>query len=263
MHRYQDPTMMHRLLLIDNDMATRESVRKALNTGDFELNETNNLSEAREFLSAGKLDLIMLDWVEPDSHRIDFTRQLKNKTLTKHTPLILLTAHSAEEDQVRGLKAGADDYITKPISTEKLASRIMAWLIRTGDGNNHEGEVLQVDALCLDKTGYLATIAGEVVVMGPTEFRLLHFFMSHLNQAFTREKLLSNIWETDVDLRTIDVHIRRLRKALAPHGYDGYLQTVRTIGYRFSNYGVPQTNGTAPHTNNTDSLDSKVSLNKA
>ncbi len=239
--------MKYRLLLIDNDVETRMKVRKALNTGDFELHERGEIKEARELLITRKLDLIMLDWVRPESHRIEFARELRNEILTKCTPIILLTAPRAEEDQVRGLKAGANDYISKPITAEKLLSRIEAWLGLTDCRDNQEGEILQVDALCLDEAGYLATIRGEVVIMGPTEFRLLSFFMSHLNQAFTREELLSNIWETDVDPRTVDVHIRRLRKALAPHGYDGYLQTVRTIGYRFSNYVVPQANDTATH----------------
>ena len=179
-------------------------------------------------------DLILLDWMMPGVSGIEFTRELKGTAMTRDIPVIMVTARAEEEDTVRGLNVGCDDYISKPFSFPELTARIQAVLRRTLPGG--EEEQLAIAGLQVDAASQRVTARGEPVRLGPTEYRLLHFFVSHPERVYTREQVLDRVWGQNVyvEERTVDVHIRRLRKALAPHGYDAMIQTVRGTGYRFS-----------------------------
>jgi two-component system phosphate regulon response regulator PhoB len=165
---------------------------------------------------------------------MDYARQLRREKLTEDIPVIMLTARTEEEDKVKGLDSGVDDYITKPFSTRELLARIRALLRRTSP---HAAEVtVEAGGLSLDPVTHRVTATGKTLSLGPTEFRLLHFFMTHPERVHSRERLLNGVWGNNVyvEERTVDVHIRRLRKILTPTGHDGLIQTVRGTGYRFS-----------------------------
>ncbi|HSH30048.1 MAG TPA: winged helix-turn-helix domain-containing protein, partial [Thiohalobacter sp.] len=164
-------------------------------------------------------------------------RRIKKDELSAAIPVIMLTARGEEEDKVRGLDAGADDYVTKPFSPRELVARIKA-VLRRSRGEEAD-RVLEVEGLVLDPAGHRVSVGGEALEMGPTEFRLLHFFMTHPERVFSRSRLLDSVWGRNVyvEERTVDVHIRRLRKALSGHGHDRLIQTVRGAGYRFSTRG--------------------------
>jgi two-component system phosphate regulon response regulator PhoB len=170
----------------------------------------------------------------PGISGLDFGRQLKRDHMTRHIPMIMLTARGEEDDRVRGLESGADDYITKPFSGRELVARIRAvWRRVTPEADE---ETVEIHGLRLDPLSYRVTANGEFIELGPTEFRLLHFFMTHPERVYTRGQLLDRVWGSNshVEDRTVDVYIRRLRKALATRGHDSFLQTVRGAGYRFS-----------------------------
>jgi len=177
---------------------------------------------------------VLLDWMLPGASGIEFARRLKRDELTSDVPIVMLTARGEEEDKVSGLEAGADDYVTKPFSPRELMARIKAVLRRTSP--EVESPVLDVAGLKLDQESYRVTAADEPLDIGPTEFRLLAFFMRHPDRVYTRTQLLDRVWGQNayVEERTVDVHILRLRKALAPSGYDALIQTVRGVGYRLS-----------------------------
>ncbi|MDD3449689.1 MAG: phosphate regulon transcriptional regulator PhoB, partial [Gammaproteobacteria bacterium] len=179
-------------------------------------------------------DLLLLDWMLPGASGVELARGLKRDPLTREIPIIMLTARGEEDDKVRGLESGADDYVTKPFSTRELLARIRTVLRRAAP---HAGEeVVQVDILTLDPGSHRVSAGDAAVELGPTEFRLLHFFMTHPERVYSRSQLLDRVWGTNVYIeeRTVDVHIRRLRKALEPTGCDALLQTVRGAGYRLS-----------------------------
>ena len=185
--------------------------------------------------------LILLDWMLPgDKNGIDFCRMLKKDKLMSEIPVIMLTARSEEDNKVHGLDAGADDYITKPFSTRELVSRIKAVLRRSSALSSDKP--IDIGKLSLDPKGQRLTSDGKVIDIGPTEYRLLAFFMSHPERAYTRTQLLDQVWGGNVYIedRTIDVHIRRLRKLLQPYGCDSLIQTVRGTGYRFSSLMEPE-----------------------
>ncbi|MGC8730944.1 MAG: phosphate regulon transcriptional regulator PhoB, partial [Halothiobacillaceae bacterium] len=189
---------------------------------------------AFECLARQVPDLILLDWMLPGASGLELARRLKKDELTRDVPIIMLTARGEEEDKVTGLEAGADDYITKPFSPRELLARIKAVLRRaTPEG---ESTVIRIDGLELDTGGHRVTAQGQSLEMGPTEFRLLEFFMTHPERVYSRGQLLDRVWGRNsfVEERTVDVHILRLRKALAPSGHDAMIQTVRGAGYRFS-----------------------------
>jgi two-component system phosphate regulon response regulator PhoB len=169
----------------------------------------------------------------PGMSGVEFARRVKKDAANRDIPIIMLTARAEEDDKVKGLQE-ADDYIIKPFSTRELKARILAVLRRVTPGG--QLDLIQVNGLCLDPVGHKVTVQGELLDVGPTEFRLLHFFMAHPERVYTREQLLNNVWGQNVyvEERTVDVHIRRLRKALAVSGHDRHVQTVRTVGYRFS-----------------------------
>jgi len=185
-------------------------------------------------------DIVLLDWMLPGGSGIELLRRLKRNDATRDIPVIMLTAKTAEDNVIQGLEVGADDYITKPFAPRELVARIKALLRRAKGGDSNE--LLQAKELTLDTNSRRIFISEKPVDMGPTEFNLLQFFMSHPERAYTRNQLLDHVWGANVyvEERTVDVHIRRLRKALQTEfaDYSNLIQTVRGTGYRFSARGL-------------------------
>ncbi len=224
--------MQPRILLVEDEAAIREMLHLPLNRAGFAIEEAADVYEAKTSIFNQLPDLILLDWMLPEISGIDFTRQLKRDPKTQHIPVIMLTARSEEGDKVRGFEVGADDYVTKPFSPRELIARIKAVLRRVSTPN----EQLVMKDLKLYPDEHRVMVGAQEVEMGPTEFRLLYFFMQHPERVYSRNQLLDQVWGANVYIeeRTVDVHIRRLRKALAVYGYDRFVQTVRSVGYRFS-----------------------------
>lgn len=227
--------MSNRLILVVEDEAPiREMLKFALERADFRVTLAANAAEGRLRIADAQPDLILLDWMMPGVSGIEFSRELKNNPTTRDVPIIMVTARVEEEDKIRGLNIGCDDYVSKPFSFPELIARIQAVMRRSVPGG--EDETLAVAGLQVNAASQRVTAKGEPVHLGPTEYRLLHFFVSHQDRVYTREQVLDRVWGQSVyvEERTVDVHIRRLRKALEPHGFDGMIQTVRGTGYRFS-----------------------------
>lgn len=226
--------MSNNILIVDDEPAIRQMLGFTLTGDGYACSEARDVEEAQEQIADKRPDLILLDWMLPGLSGVDFARRLKRDPRTNQIPIIMLTAKTEEADKVRGLDIGADDYITKPFSTKELLARIRAVLRRTRDGE--AGDVIEVLALRLDTQTHRVTVADVPLDLSPTEFRLLHFFVTHPERVYTRSQLLDGVWgdHAYIEERTVDVHIRRLRKILTEHGYDRYIQTVRSVGYRFS-----------------------------
>ena len=222
------------ILIVEDEPSIREMVRFALERAEFRVAEAGDAQAARVKIADAHPDLILMDWMLPGVSGVELARELKGAPLTKDIPIIMVTARVEEEDRVRGLNIGSDDYVTKPFSFPELIARIKAVLRRTLPGG--EAEKLAVAGLEVDGASQRVTANGAPVHLGPTEYRLLHFFVSHPDRVYTREQVLDRVWGRNVyvEERTVDVHIRRLRKALEPFGCDGLIQTVRGTGYRFS-----------------------------
>ena len=222
------------LLVVEDESAIRDMVGFTLERAGFDWGGASDVSEADTQISNRRPDLIILDWMLPGLSGVDFARRVRRNTATKDIPIIMLTARSEEDDRIKGLDAGADDYICKPFSPRELIARVKAVLRRTS--SDEPEKMFQINGLRLDATSHRVSIENNAVDMGPTEFRLLHFFMTHPERVYSRGQLLDNVWGNNVYIedRTVDVHIRRLRKVLAGHGYDTLIQTVRGAGYRFS-----------------------------
>ncbi|ADC71474.1 two component transcriptional regulator PhoB, winged helix family [Thioalkalivibrio sp. K90mix] len=226
--------MAVKILLVEDDTAIREMLQLPLHKAGYAVREAGDVRAAKGLLLEDPPDLILLDWMLPDTSGLDWARTLKASPITKDIPIIMLTARGEEEDRVRGLDVGTDDYVTKPFSPRELVARIKAVLRRTAPITSEEP--VEVEGLRLDPVSHRVSGHGEALSMGPTEYNLLHFFMTHQDRVFTRGQLLDQVWGTNVyvEERTVDVHIRRLRKALALTGHDHLVQTVRGSGYRFS-----------------------------
>ena len=222
-----------KVLIVDDEEAIREMISVALELAGFQWIEAENAQVAHSRIVDERPDLILLDWMLPGISGIELARRLKRDEATGEIPIIMLTARSEEDNKIQGLDAGADDYITKPFSTRELISRINA-VMRRAQGDRTK-QIL-VNGLALDPVSHRITADERPVEMGPTEYRLLEFFMTHQDRAYSRAQLLDQVWGGNVYVedRTVDVHIRRLRKALAPYKYDHLVQTVRGTGYRFS-----------------------------
>ncbi|MGB2139885.1 MAG: phosphate regulon transcriptional regulator PhoB [Psychrobacter sp.] len=223
------------ILIVDDEPAIREMVMMTLEMAGFESLQAADISEAHQQVVDHRPALILLDWMLPgDKSGIDFCRMLKNDEMLAEIPVIMLTAKSEEDSKVHGLDAGADDYMTKPFSTRELISRIKAVLRRSSALSSDRP--IEIGALSLNPKSQRVTANDQVIDLGPTEYRLLAFFMSHPERAYTRPQLLDQVWGGNVYIedRTIDVHIRRLRKLLKPFGCHTFIQTVRGTGYRFS-----------------------------
>ncbi len=227
-------TASKRILVVDDEPAIREMVDFALSRAGFEVRHAEDARTALGAIADDRPNLILLDWMLPDISGIDLARRLKKDEAAREIPIIMLTARSEEHDRVRGLDVGADDYVTKPFSPRELVARIHAVLRRAEP--EARDEAVEFDGLRLDPVSHRVTAGGEPLALGPKEFRLLHFFMTHADRVFSRGQILDRVWGQNVYIeeRTVDVHIRRLRKALEAHGHDRMIQTVRGAGYRFS-----------------------------
>ena len=230
--------MQKRILIVDDEPAIRDMVAYALRKGEFEPVTAGDGREAQAAIAERVPDLILLDWMLPGSSGLELARRWRRESLTRDVPIIMLTARGEENDRVGGLEAGVDDYVVKPFSARELLARIRAVLRRSRDDDD-DGS-LQVGALRIDGAAHrvFADLDGSShpIQMGPTEYRLLHFFMTHAERVYSRTQLLDHVWggSVYVEERTVDVHIRRLRKTLEPHQLDPMVQTVRGAGYRFS-----------------------------
>ncbi len=225
---------MKRILVVEDEQAIREMVGFALRKAGLAVEEAADAEQALLAVASNPPDLILLDWMLPGMSGVDLARRLRGEEITAGIPIIMLTARVEENDRVRGLETGADDYVTKPFSPRELIARINAVLRRSQVGS--EEKPIEFDGLSLDPLGHRVQVDGKPLELAPTEFRLLHFFMSNPDRVYSREQLLDRVWGRGVfvEERTVDVHIRRLRKALAGQAYDRFIQTVRGAGYRFS-----------------------------
>jgi len=222
------------ILIVDDEAAIRDMLRVALEMADYRCIEASDAQQAHALIIDEKPSLILLDWMLPGTSGVELARRLKKDELTAGIPIIMLTAKSEEDNKIQGLEIGADDYITKPFSPRELVARLKAVLRRTDD-IGHKGPI-EVDGLLMDPVSHVVSINNTPVQMGPTEYRLLEFFLTHQDRVYTRGQLLDHVWGGNVyvEERTVDVHIRRLRKAIGFEGHDRYVQTVRGAGYRFS-----------------------------
>ncbi len=226
--------MAGQILIVDDEPGIRQMLSFTLAGDGYACTEAGDIEEAHNAIQARRPDLILLDWMLPDAPGIELAKRLRADRRTQTLPVILLTAKAQEQDKLTGFEAGADDYITKPFSTRELLARVRALLRRTR--TPEEAKVVTVNALKLDTQTHRAAIDDRPLELSPTEFRLLYFFLTHPERVYSRSQLLDEVWgnEAYIEERTVDVHIRRLRKILEPHGYDDYIQTVRSVGYRFS-----------------------------
>ena len=226
--------MKEKILIVEDEAAIREMLGYSLVKNGFHFEEANDAEVADDMIASVPPDLILLDWMLPGSSGVDFARRLRARAETRDIPIIMLTAKGEEADKIRALDLGADDYVTKPFSSRELIARIRAVLRRSPQ--DKKSGLVKVKGLTLDPDTYRVTANDQTVDISPTEFRLLHFFISHPERVYSRTQLLDQVWGQNVyvEERTVDVHIRRLRQSLAKHGYDGFIQTVRSVGYRFS-----------------------------
>jgi two-component system phosphate regulon response regulator PhoB len=222
-----------KVLVVEDERAIREMLAFNLGRAGYKVLPVADGREARAAIADGYPDVVLMDWMLPDISGLELARQLKRDPQTREIPIIMVTARVEEDDRVTGLDGGADDYIVKPFSPRELLARIRAALRRTSAG---EEEMVAVGELKLDGASHEVTVGKAEVALGPTEYRLLEFFMHHPDRVYSRAQLLDRVWGGNVyvEERTVDVHIRRLRKALGPFGYDKLIRTVRGSGYRFS-----------------------------
>ena len=223
-----------RILVVEDDKAIRDMIAFGLRRAGFEVREAPDCRTARESIVDVRPDLMLVDWMLPDMSGLDLIRSLKKAKDSEEIPSIMLTAKAEEQDKISGLEGGADDYITKPFSPRELLARINAVLRRAGPSGGED--IVEVPGLRIDDSSHRVSAGDREISLGPTEYRLLHFFMTHPERVFSRGQLLDRVWggNTYVEERTVDVHIRRLRRALEPFALDGHVQTVRGAGYRFS-----------------------------
>lgn len=222
-----------RVLIVDDEAPIREMIAVALEMAGYDCLEAESANAAHGLIVDDKPDMVLLDWMMPGASGIEFARRLRKDETTADIPIIMLTAKGDEDNKIKGLEAGVDDYITKPFSPRELVARLKAVLRRTTPKGIEEP--VTVDGLTLDPISHRVTSDQAPVELGPTEFRLLQFFMTHQDRAYSRSQLLDMVWGGNVyvEERTVDVHIRRLRKALGDR-HDYLVQTVRGTGYRFS-----------------------------
>ena len=226
--------MSRKVLVVDDEAPIREMLVFVLEQNGFQAIEAEDYDSAISAMVEPYPDMVLLDWMLPGGSGIQIAKKFEQNEHTRQIPIIMLTARGEEEDKIRGLEVGADDYVTKPFSPKELMARIKAVIRRVAPTSLEEA--IEVHGLRLDPISHRVTSGGSELDMGPTEFRLLHFFMTHPERVYSREQLLDHVWGTNVYVedRTVDVHIRRLRKAIATLGHDRLVQTVRGAGYRFS-----------------------------
>ena len=219
------------IMIVEDEPAILELICVNLEHAGYETLRAPSAEDANRLLAEVLPDVILLDWMLPGQSGLALARRLRADSRTRELPLIFLTARTGEPDKVAGLEAGADDYITKPFSTKELVARIRAVLRRRKP--QHGYEPVEIAGLRLDPTAHRVTGHGRPLALGPTEFRLLHYLLTHPNRVYSRAQLLDEVWGDHVFIeeRTVDVHIRRLRQALAPSGHDALVDTVRGSGY--------------------------------
>ncbi len=222
------------ILVVEDEPAIQELVALNLEQAGHRVMRADSAEQAQASIQAELPDVVLLDWMLPGQSGIEFARRLRGEARTRALPIIMLTARGEEEDKLRGLETGADDYITKPFSLKELQARIKAVLRRRAP--EITDDAIEYHGLVLDPAAHRITGKGRDLPMGPTEFRLLHFFMTHPERVYSRTQLLDHVWGDHVFIeeRTVDVHIRRLRSALERSGHDAFIHTVRGSGYRFS-----------------------------
>lgn len=228
--------MATRVLVVEDDAAIRDMLCFSLRGSGFDCEPVADAETGLELLKKQRPDIILLDWMLPGIDGIEFIRRLRANEYIADIPVIMLTAKGESEDLIKGFSVGADDYVNKPFSPPELMARIKAVMRRCQMPEMEQDQALQFDNLKLDMKSHRVTINGERIDLGPTEFRLLHFFMENPERAFSRGQLLDHVWGDTVYIeeRTVDVHIRRLRRALEPSSNEGLIQTVRGVGYRFA-----------------------------
>tara|TARA_R110002126_G_scaffold42002_6_gene121816 strand:+ start:517 stop:1203 length:687 start_codon:yes stop_codon:yes gene_type:complete len=226
--------MARKILVVEDEAPIRDMLCFVLEQNGYQAITAEDFPSAVNQLIEPYPDLVLLDWMIPGGSGIQFAKKMKQHELTRNIPIIMITARGEEEDKVRGLEVGADDYVTKPFSPKELMARIKAVIRRVSPTSLDE--IIEVQGLKLDPVAHRVMAEQQPLDMGPTEFRLLHFFMTHQERVYSREQLLDHVWGTNVYVedRTVDVHIRRLRKAISVAGHDKLVQTVRGSGYRFS-----------------------------
>lgn len=219
------------ILVVEDEKAIRDMIKVVLSKAGYAVETAGNSAEALICIADKRPDLILLDWMMPGASGIELARRLKKTEFNRDIPIMMLTARSEEDDKIQGFDVGVDDYITKPFSPRELVARIKA-LIRRSAPN----DVIELAGLSMDLLGHRVSVGDQPVELGPTEYKLLHFFMLHPERVFSRSQLLDRVWGGNVYIeeRTVDVHIRRLRKVLEDSGHDKMVQTVRGSGYRLS-----------------------------
>lgn len=224
----------HTILVVDDETSIREMLVISLESAGYNVLQAENAKTAHSLVLDKHPDLILLDWMMPVTTGLELLRRLKRDEMTDHIPVIMLTAKAEESSKISGLDSGADDYIAKPFSPRELLSRVKAILRRVS--REELKNTIVVGGLEFDPLEHRISIAGNLINLAPTEFRLLQFFLTHQERVYSRDQILDYVWGKNVylDERTVDVHIRRLRKAISVAGHDEYVQTVRGAGYRFS-----------------------------
>lgn len=224
-----------KVLVVEDEAAIRDMLKFTLSASDYEVIEASNAEDGWKLALESAPDLILLDWMMPGTSGVQLAKRLRQNDKTRSIAMIMLTARDGEEDQVQGFDAGADDYVIKPFSPRALVARIQA-LLRRQSNDIVDSDVLHSGAMALDMESHRFFVKDEEVKLGPTEFKLIHFFMTHPNRVYSRAQLLDHVWGVNVvvEERTVDVHIRRLRKLLEPVEVADYIQTIRGSGYRFS-----------------------------
>ena len=222
------------ILVVEDEPAIQELISYNLELAGHQAFKAQNAEQAVEIVRTALPDLVLLDWMLPGMSGIEFARKLRSDKRTQAVPIIMLTARAEERDKLQGLETGADDYLTKPFSPRELIARVKAVLRRRAP--QATDDMVEVSGLKLDPSSHRVSGNGAALALGPTEFRLLHFLMTHAERVYSRTQLLDQVWgdHVFVEERTVDVHIRRLRKALEPSGHDRLIQTVRSAGYRLS-----------------------------
>lgn len=227
---------MKHILIVEDERAIRQLLTFTLARAGYDVTEAGSAMAALDEATHRRPDLVMLDWQLPDMDGLRLLRMWRADEATAQLPVIMVSARITEADRVAGLKAGADDYVTKPFSRDELLARIEAVLRRSVDARRGIAEVRECAGLTLDIRSLRVTVGNRSLTLGPLEFKLLNMFMSQPERALSRAQIVDRVWRSDayVDERTVDVHVRRLRAALEPTGHDRHIQTVRGIGYRFS-----------------------------
>lgn len=222
------------VLVVEDEAPIQELICVNLEFAGYRALRASDAEQAKTMIRAELPDIILLDWMLPGASGVSLARSLRQDARTRHTPIIMLTAKGTEHDKVEGLESGADDYVTKPFSPKELLARIKAVLRRRSP--QLTDDVVEIANLRLDPSTHRVSGGELSLTLGPTEFRLLHFFMTHTERVFSRAQLLDRVWgdHVFVEERTVDVHIRRLRKALEPSNHQHHIETVRGAGYRFS-----------------------------